>query len=709
MSFKNKTIQKSISALLIILLIAPAILLAIPKKTLAQAEQSVSTCAQIIAKVKAKKAIKNVTGTGVQAVPVTNKQVESSTSSTSENTDAVKEYKLTECINAALKELLKLAARRLLAKMTESTVNWINTGFHGAPLFVENPDSFFKDIAKSEIRELVSMVGYNSTSFPFGKNAALGSISSYKSTFAQNAQYSLSKVTSDANYIQQFQNDFSVGGWDGFLLQTQFPQNNPLGFNMLYSEELAKKLAGSEPQSKANIIRDTLQQGQGFLSPETCPSNPKYNNLKNQFQKPVFKSKLTPPPYYGISCDEIPDTSGNNIEQCMADNAAFDEALKAEKAAWDDLYSCPGGLERTTPGSVVASQIMKAINSPFSQTELGAAMGNSLSAIFDALLNKLLSSGLNALTNKINGIGSGGSSGDDFSYDGQTLGTSGSSTNGGAGFTWNSPDQVVTLGGVKTDVQNTIKNITKELSIINNTSTTTPGIFQIFEKIWPKTAELDACLPGPDFGWQDRVENEIQNAGGSTTSAVAFQEAVTTKMKAELPSSYTFLTAVNSVTNTNEQNAILLERERALTEALIKLESINSEVGDISVEPEPGTVNESKLIQAKQRYDSIVLDISTNETLADAQNKLADAKDKLNSLSTLLNKCTTERTTKGWSNPGGAFSVFKDDVISVDPGQDGNYYYVNPNSEQYIFCNSLDNVGVSCGAIYNSTIADYKG
>ena len=142
MSFKNKTNQKFISALLIIILLTPVGLFSMPKKVLAQSPSSVSTCATIIAKVKARQTVDNVTG--ATSVPVK----ETNSPKIAGNTDAQKEFKLSECINEALKELLKVAARRLLAKMTEATVSWINSGFHGSPLFVENPGSFFKDIAK---------------------------------------------------------------------------------------------------------------------------------------------------------------------------------------------------------------------------------------------------------------------------------------------------------------------------------------------------------------------------------------------------------------------------------------------------------------------------------------------------------------------------------------------------------------------------------
>src|SRR3989344_6594425 len=58
-----------------------------------------------------------------------------------------------------LKQIVMTIEKRLLAQMTKSTINWINKGFHGSPLFVENPNSFFRDIAKSEIKNFIDTTG----------------------------------------------------------------------------------------------------------------------------------------------------------------------------------------------------------------------------------------------------------------------------------------------------------------------------------------------------------------------------------------------------------------------------------------------------------------------------------------------------------------------------------------------------------------------
>ncbi|MCE9549389.1 DUF4141 domain-containing protein [Candidatus Nomurabacteria bacterium] len=355
MTFKNTSLQKWISGIIIISLFTPMVLFTFqPKK--ASAQWVVTDPAQVIQ-----------TGLSVK--------------------DVLKEI---------ARQFLMLAARRLLAQMTQNTINWINGGFHGNPLYIENPRSFFDDIAKTEVKNMVNLFGYDSMKYPFGKEFSLNIINAYQQQLETNAEYSLSRVVNDPTLLNSYRNDFNAGGWNVFLINTQYPQNNYIGFNMLATEELARRVRGVN-QTAAQKTNNALQQGLGFLSPQTCPSNPKYNNLKNEFQRPSFKSTTpySPPKRESFSSD---DEWGNAM---LAYEAQYSEFVAAEKDVWAEANTCPEGLVATTPGSVVGSHITTAINSKFKQNELAAALGNSLAAILDTLMNHFLSKGLNSLTNAI--------------------------------------------------------------------------------------------------------------------------------------------------------------------------------------------------------------------------------------------------------------------------------------------------------------------
>src|SRR3989344_1909130 len=331
-----------------------------------------------------------------------------------------------DVLKTILKQVAMAAAKRLLGEMTKSTVNWINTGFHGKPLFLENPDSFFKDITKSEIKRLVDVFGYDSVRYPYGRNWSLGIIDRYKSQLDINANYSysLSNVINDTDFLDQYRRDFSIGGWNGLLLHTQYPQNNAIGFQMLANEELARRIdVGPIPSNEIGKVQNLLQQGQGFLSPQICSTNSSYYNLINPYKPATFKydEEWDPPPLYDrTSYMKTDPQSGLRVPDdaaYLAAKGAYDLYVSGYNSRegiaqtnWSNVNKCPPradgspGLINTTPGGVVANEIMESLNMGREQALLANAMGNSLTAIFDALLNKLINKdgGLNEIASRSN-------------------------------------------------------------------------------------------------------------------------------------------------------------------------------------------------------------------------------------------------------------------------------------------------------------------
>jgi|GEM_PF-1410366 len=382
MVFKNQKIQKFVSGLLVISILAPSIILLF-QPTRVNAMAPVDEVA-------------STSGFLSNALEFIGNLFTESTSVSSATTAG---YGIKEWAQYILRLTLQAIARKAIAQITRSTVNWINNGFHGSPLFVENPQSFFKDIAKSEVKNLITQLGYDRVKFPFGRDFALNTISAYKSTLDSNSSYTLSKVSNDPVYLANYRNNFSVGGWNGFLMNTQYPQNNYIGFQMIATDELAKKIDGAI-QTPVQVVNKVLQEGQGFLSPQTCPSNTGLSarSNTNPYTPPVFDEYA-----YDQTHDikkECPSTLGEaEYDSCVA---KWNDAHNVEKREFTRNNSCPGGWVNTTPGTVVADQIKNAMGTQLRQSELGAAMGNSLSAIFDALINQLLNKGLSALASKKN-------------------------------------------------------------------------------------------------------------------------------------------------------------------------------------------------------------------------------------------------------------------------------------------------------------------
>jgi len=475
MSLKNNTIQKLISVLLIIAIIAPAVLLSKPKQANATGWPVVDIVHNITS------IFNGVTQTGTLATSAVNTGLH-----------------IKDIVLEVLKEVARTFAKRLLAQMTQDTVKWINSGFHGNPLFLQNPDSFFKDIAKSEIKTLVNLFGYDPNKFPFGEQFALNTINSYKRTLEQNAQYSLSTVINDPALLRNYQNNFNTGGWNGFLINTQYPQNNYLGFQMLATDQLARRLQGTT-QNAAQKVQTTLQQGMGFLSPKICSTNPAYNNGKNEFLQPQWDEAAyeASHPYTGSTA---------------ADSLAWSNAKDTAQADWTKKNTClkadgTSGLVATTPGSVVGNQIMTAMGSSFRKTELGAAVGGSISAILDALLNKFFDSVAGGLT------GSGTKSAFDTASSTDTRpGTcSIGGTNGTPMPSLKTKDDCVSLGGTWTLTTSTTTPPPIGTCTLadGGTSKTTEADCDVIEGTWtttPPSTDLGACTVSGE------TTNTTQNA-----------------------------------------------------------------------------------------------------------------------------------------------------------------------------------------------------
>jgi len=147
MTWQNKTNQKIISFLVIVLMIVPIILFSEPKQA-----NAVAPCLP--------------TTLNPAFVPVTNPLVEGTNASTCASTQVNTLTTVKAWAQKLLELFLQKAAQQALQKITQSIVVWINSGFHGSPLFLENSDSFFQDIAKSEVKNLVTEFGYNPAMFP---------------------------------------------------------------------------------------------------------------------------------------------------------------------------------------------------------------------------------------------------------------------------------------------------------------------------------------------------------------------------------------------------------------------------------------------------------------------------------------------------------------------------------------------------------------
>ncbi len=278
-----------------------------------------------------------------------------------------------------LKGIAITLAKNQLTAMTKYTMNWITTGFNGDPLYVRDVNSYMDslttDILEKE-NELFKDPD-NADEYPWARSYTQGQVNIYKS--AKDAYGSLRQDLT--NYLtpgstpESFANDFSQGGWNGWLALTQRPENNPLGFNIVATENLNKQKNNAVETARAEI-----QRGNGVLDQKKCV----------EYEKITFSGARTC--NGGIPEDELmPGTT------CIPD--------KPNKTPTNNAPRCIK-YETVTPGSVIKSKIDTYINSPERQIELANTINSALNALFAALITKFEDQGLSSLGSKVNNFSS---------------------------------------------------------------------------------------------------------------------------------------------------------------------------------------------------------------------------------------------------------------------------------------------------------------
>lgn len=374
-----------------------------------------------------------------------------------------------EVNDTCLKSIGRMIIKLMLQKITLSTVAWIQGGFDGNPAFIQNPESFFGDIAKNEILKFGLEID-DPVLYPFGKAFMRSQALAFNNHFAQNARYSLNELI--ANTTPQytsidFQADFSLGGWNAWRGLTTVPANNPLGFHMIASNELSKRLEGTY-KSPANELRSALDQAAGFLGDQRC-ADPK-----------------------GLT------------------RAEHDQAL-AEKRP--DL-ACQR-WEYVTPGKMISEAATTALNYPNNNLLQAEDLNDAIAAVLDALLSKFSNDFIN------NGFANLSEQGSDGSYFISTTNLLDQNISEAEGdFT---PLQ---LGGhwlqanpdfnIRTDLDQALID---EQRIYMDKITEQGKILKDLRKT---IYQLDYCIPGPHPGWGetsvkvlDAVSNVIPSKGPS--------------------------------------------------------------------------------------------------------------------------------------------------------------------------------------------------
>lgn len=402
-----------------------------------------------------------------------------------DDTAAKMEKMKKDCMDKVAVALVRVT----LQQLTESIVNWINTGYDGNPLYIRNRESFFESLGKSEINSFktAAIEKFKNdpalSKNPYFKKGIIQLITNAKKTNLDD----FTKYQYNGPDAKAFQKSFSEGGgWAAWSSVTLSERNNPLGVSMNLTTDLYKKI-----EQKTEAVNGELSQ-QNFLSVKKCV-----------------------------------DPSSYEVDKKTNKNAVCDQ--------W----------EVVTPGSVVQAQINQALANTGHQLDLAGDINSSVSQIFTALTNQLIKKGLRSLSavlNRPNELSLGGE-GDNSSKSGITGFTNGDAAD------WLKvspnkpidprtfaheilPDVIITQLSYIGD-QTTLDSYYQDSSMpsvkrrVNQLNKIKPGSAKVNYALslskysfdlsdittdevgWP-LHDLSYCIPGPRPGWEANTDAVIQ-------------------------------------------------------------------------------------------------------------------------------------------------------------------------------------------------------
>lgn len=154
----------------------------------------------------------------------------------------------------------------MITYITQSTIQWINSGFKGNPVFIQNIGAVFQQIANREKSQFMYEV---KTGFRNGQGIAINGVQSTAYQIAQPFRNTVYKTISgygNNNYygnipqmspqLTQNWNSFAGGNWyagGGSMGLVQASQSNPYAYQLATQRAIAEKVAYAQQIQQSQI------------------------------------------------------------------------------------------------------------------------------------------------------------------------------------------------------------------------------------------------------------------------------------------------------------------------------------------------------------------------------------------------------------------------------------------------------------------------
>lgn len=274
--------------------------------------------------------------------------------------------------------------KSLLFNLSNQIVDWVQSGKQ--PQFIKQPGKFLGDTALLAVNRTISQIAPRLCA-PF-RNQVLLQIPGYSkqtNPFYQPVTCTIDQVVDN---IENFYNDFKNGGWLAYSEIWQ-PQNNYFGASLL-----ANELAASQASQAVQEAKSDLDRGNGFVSQYECTNWVLYSPKEpgTVTQSIMNALILVGDTYYA------PDYS--HVEGATEDG----EAPPIPPGVPNDSHWVCTNKAYTTPGSVASGLAKQAAETTIANINQTSDVEALLRTLEDAILNKLVKSGVGGLKKILNGL-----------------------------------------------------------------------------------------------------------------------------------------------------------------------------------------------------------------------------------------------------------------------------------------------------------------
>lgn len=390
--------------------------------------------------------------------------------------------------NFALDIIAFQLAEQVAQRMTSEITNWANSGFDGNPFFVDDMGSFFKDIARDSYE--ISVQQMVNEENPFVRTLVRADFLRNEDPL-QSLQSSLQEefgldLTDGFRDLRQAQTQ-GADAW-GMLTQMHSGDGNVISAGL--SSEARR--VGRERRERESLTLELM--GANFLSDSTCLET----NIERSFSNVVAGSNFTP--------GQIVETNdGRSV-----------------------LVECIRSMT-DTPSNLISEQLSGALSEPLARTRIPTEFQQMLANTFSTLVTSAIEAGVRNLR-----------SGDSSSTSAPSVSTSTPiqdildspsefyNIGDGGNTTWTDTprmhiDLIAEIDGhyesiieivdgeeVVTQTENLIRP--GSLALLDREMEVVTDSLRILQTAIRNAVRLDACTPGPGFGWENRLREAFENS-----------------------------------------------------------------------------------------------------------------------------------------------------------------------------------------------------